>query len=152
MTKSGHYRVDSCWIVIAKMSLSRSDATVECEKLGERDTDAWRGICGVSCVRLRRFSLFYMALSQPMHARRCSLLLPRRWSLIYIEDTTERRVPHGSPSAHRVQAVTRYPIRDSTMNPPIIKRAAEARDSNLISTPSFANIPYYPVFSHQSTV
>ena len=34
------------------------------------------------------------------------------------------------------------------VKPPIIKSAAEARDSNLISTPSFANIPDRPLFSH----
>ncbi len=37
------------------------------------------------------------------------------------------------------------------VKPPIIKSAAEVRDSNLILTPSFANIPYCPVFSHQAT-
>ena len=36
-------------------------------------------------------------------------------------------------------------------NPPIIKSAAKVRGSNLIPTPSFANIPYRPVFAHQAT-
>ena len=37
-----------------------------------------------------------------------------------------------------------------TVKPPIIERVAEVRDSNLLSTLSFANIPYCPVSSHQA--
>ena len=37
----------------------------------------------------------------------------RSCTLIYSEDMTERRVPHGSSSTHRAQAVTNHTIRDS---------------------------------------
>jgi len=43
-----------------------------------------------------------------------------------------------------------YPIHKGfdRVKPPIIKSVAEVRDSNLISTSSFVNIPYRPLFSH----
>ena len=41
-------------------------------------------------------------------------------------------------------------LQTPTSNPPISKSAAKVCDSNLISTPSFANILYCPAFPHQA--
>ena len=52
--------------------------------------------------------------------------------------------PNHKPNQHYSACKLQHP------NPPIIKSAANVRDSNLISTPSFANRLYCPVFSHQA--
>ena len=53
--------------------------------------------------------------------------------------------PNHKPNQHYSACKLQHP------NPPILKSAEKVRDSNLISTPSFANILYFLAFPHQAT-